>query len=158
MKCARYLSDHGKQQTITLKMADQGRSDLSVVFTMALRALELRPGAIYQGKSSAPEIKGNANPQMYHSEGLKVLNLDLTMFCCGIFYSIILIILCSVNHLCLPGVQFCFRIFLKWLPALAPSLSSGSTQLTLKWEKMTKSSVKNSGHLFLELRLEPYRS
>ena len=36
---------------------------------------------------------------MYHSNGLKILNLDFTVFCCGIFYSIILIVLCSVNHL-----------------------------------------------------------
>ena len=31
----------------------------------------------YQEKSSAPEIKGAANPQMYHSNGLKILTLDL---------------------------------------------------------------------------------
>ena len=31
--------------------------------------------------------------------GLKILNLDFTIFCCSIFYSIILIVLCSVSHL-----------------------------------------------------------
>ena len=36
---------------------------------------------------------------MYHSNGLKILNLDFTIFCCGIFYSIILNVLCSVNHI-----------------------------------------------------------
>ena len=37
--------------------------------------------------------------EMYHSNGLKILNLDFTIFCCGIFYSIILIVLCRVNYL-----------------------------------------------------------
>ena len=36
---------------------------------------------------------------MYHSDGLKILNLNFTMLCCDIFYSIVLIVLCSVNHL-----------------------------------------------------------
>ena len=53
----------------------------------------------YQEKSSAPEIKGATNLQMYYSDGLKILTLDFTIFRCGIFNSIILIVLCSVNHL-----------------------------------------------------------
>ena len=36
---------------------------------------------------------------MYHDVGLKILNLDFTIFRCSIFYPIILIVLCSVNHL-----------------------------------------------------------
>ena len=50
----------------------------------------------------------------------------------------------------LPRVHFRLLIFSKWLSALVQSLRSGSTQLTLKWEKMTKSSVKNNGHSLLE--------
>ena len=49
----------------------------------------------YQKKSSAPEIKAAANSEMYHSDGLKILNLDFTIFCCDIFYSINFIVLCS---------------------------------------------------------------
>ena len=52
-----------------------------------------------QENSSAPDIKGTANPQMYHRDWLKIPNLDFTIFCCGIFYSIMLVVLCSVNHL-----------------------------------------------------------
>ena len=36
---------------------------------------------------------------MYHSDGLKMLNLDFTISYCSIFYSIIFIAFCSVNHL-----------------------------------------------------------
>ena len=55
--------------------------------------------SLYQEKSSATEIKGATNPQMCHSDGLRILDLDFTIFCCGIIYSIILIVLCSVNDL-----------------------------------------------------------
>ena len=48
----------------------------------------------YQEKSSAPESKGSANPQMYHS-----FQINFIIFCCVIFYSITLIVLCNVNHL-----------------------------------------------------------
>ena len=54
----------------------------------------------YQEKSSTPEIlRRRQSSNISHSNGLKILNLDFTIFCCGIFYSIILIVLCSVNHL-----------------------------------------------------------
>ena len=39
------------------------------------------------------------------------------------------------------GLQFPLLNFSKWLPALAPALSSGSSLLTLKWEKMYLSKI-----------------
>ena len=69
-----------------------------MIFSLSRNSFDLA-GAQYQEKSSAPAIKGAANPQMYHSDGLKILNLDFTIFCYSILYSVILIVLCSVNHL-----------------------------------------------------------
>ena len=37
---------------------------------------EFRTRSHCQQKSSTPEIKGAANPQIYHSNGLTILNLD----------------------------------------------------------------------------------
>ena len=54
----------------------------------------------YREKSSTPEIlRRRQSSNTSHSNGLKILNLDFTIFCWGIFCSIILIVLCSVNHL-----------------------------------------------------------
>ena len=54
---------------------------------------------------------------MYHGDKLKTLNLDFTIFCCGTFYSIILIVLYSVSHLksgkIYQGVPVSFANFFK---------------------------------------------
>ena len=44
---------------------------------MGVKLLVIRTKSPCQEKSSAPEIKGTPNRQMYHSDGLKILNLDL---------------------------------------------------------------------------------
>ena len=68
-------------------------------------------------RSKAPPIRKCI---MYRGDGLKILHLDFTIFCCSIIYSVILIIFCSVNHLksgkVYWGVLFCLLKFSKWLP------------------------------------------
>ena len=62
----------------------------------------------YQEKPSTPEIKDAANPQMYHSDGLKILNLDFAIFCCGIVYYVNCSLQCQSFEVWkgLLGVQF----------------------------------------------------
>ena len=55
--------------------------------SLVIRASEVPPGpdrvkstlgrSHYQEESSAPEIKGVTDQLMYHSDGLKILNLDI---------------------------------------------------------------------------------
>ena len=66
------------------------------------KTLEVKLLCLHQepspGEIIFPEIKGACNPQIYHGDGIKILSLDFTIYCCGIFDSIILIVLCIVNH------------------------------------------------------------
>ena len=62
------------------------------------KTIKLKSGAITRKnrllqRSKAPPC---TSPQMYRGNGL---NSDFTIFCCGTFYSIILIVICSANHL-----------------------------------------------------------
>ena len=70
-----------------------------------IKELLVQNSSYYQENSSA-------NLQVHRGDGIKFPDLDLAIFCCNIFYSIILIVLCSVNHLkpgkVYRGYSFCY--------------------------------------------------
>ena len=113
----------------------------------------VRSRSNYQKKSSAPEIKGAANVSKRWVKNSKFkfyhLYLRYLLFYYVKLFSVVSIIWSPEKF---TGGTVSLAKFFKMAACSSAKSELRATQLTLKWEKMTKSSVKNNGHSFLELR------